>query len=110
MRRALERNAGTRLDSIGVDGWGVDYALSASGICSRTYHYRDNRCGGVMDASSSVSATGLCGHRHSVPADQHDLSALCSRHGGPRGRRTRARSIRISGTTGSPASWRPNTP
>jgi rhamnulokinase len=52
MRRALERTAGTRLESIGVDGWGVDYALigERGNLIENPYHYRDTRTSGVMDA------------------------------------------------------------
>ena len=44
MRRALERNGGTRLDSIGVDSWGVDYALigERGNLLENPYHYRDS--------------------------------------------------------------------
>ena len=44
--------ATTRLDSLGVDAWGVDYALlDASGsLLGLPYHYRDGRTDGVMDA------------------------------------------------------------
>jgi rhamnulokinase len=52
MRRALERNAGTTLESIGVDSWGVDYALigERGNLLENPYHYRDRRTNGVMDA------------------------------------------------------------
>ena len=52
MRRALERNGGTRLDSIGVDSWGVDYALigERGNLLENPYHYRDARTSGVMEA------------------------------------------------------------
>jgi rhamnulokinase len=40
-----------RLDSIGVDTWGVDYALLGEGyvLLENPYHYRDRRTDGVMD-------------------------------------------------------------
>ena len=52
MRRALERSAGTRLESVGVDSWGVDYALigERGNLLENPYHYRDSRTSGVMDA------------------------------------------------------------
>jgi rhamnulokinase len=51
MRRALERDAATGLDSIGVDSWGVDYALigERGNLLENPYHYRDRRTSGVMD-------------------------------------------------------------
>jgi rhamnulokinase len=45
------RQAGGRLDSIGVDTWGVDYGLvDAQGfLLGLPYHYRDHRTDGVME-------------------------------------------------------------
>jgi rhamnulokinase len=41
----------TRLDSIGVDTWGVDYALLGENgaLLESPYHYRDARTAGVME-------------------------------------------------------------
>jgi rhamnulokinase len=41
----------TRLDSVGVDTWGVDYALLGEGgtLLDNPHHYRDTRTDGVMD-------------------------------------------------------------
>jgi enoyl-[acyl-carrier protein] reductase I len=52
MRRALEQNGRRRLESIGVDSWGVDYALigEAGNLLENPYHYRDSRTTGVMEA------------------------------------------------------------
>lgn len=46
------RQMAGRLDSVGVDTWGVDYGLiNAEGLlCAPTYHYRDHRTDDVMDA------------------------------------------------------------
>ena len=40
-----------RVDSIGVDTWGVDYALVGEGgtLVENPYHYRDGRTDGVME-------------------------------------------------------------
>ena len=40
-----------RVDSIGVDTWGVDYALLGEGgvLLENPYHYRDSRTDGVME-------------------------------------------------------------
>ena len=42
----------TRLESIGVDTWGCDYALldAAGSLLENPYHYRDARTDGVMEA------------------------------------------------------------
>ena len=52
MRRALECNGGTRPDSVGVDSWGVDFALigEEGNLLENPYHYRDGRTSGVMEA------------------------------------------------------------
>src|SRR5947208_6610230 len=44
--------AAQRIDSIGVDAWGVDYALIGEGgtLLENPYHYRDSRTDGVMEA------------------------------------------------------------
>lgn len=52
MRRALERASDTRLQSVGVDAWGVDYALlgERGNLLENPYHYRDARNDGMMEA------------------------------------------------------------
>jgi rhamnulokinase len=52
MRRALEYHSGPRLESMGVDSWGVDYALigERGNLLENPYHYRDRRTSGVMEA------------------------------------------------------------
>ena len=51
MRRALSGLKETRLAGIGVDSWGVDYALLGEGgeLLQNPYHYRDGRTQGVME-------------------------------------------------------------
>jgi len=50
MRRALEMVRGQALAGIGVDAWGVDYALlgEQGELLQNPYHYRDGRTQGVM--------------------------------------------------------------
>jgi rhamnulokinase len=52
IEQALEHGAGSRLASIGVDGWGVDYALVGEhgNLLENPYHYRDLRNEGMMEA------------------------------------------------------------
>jgi rhamnulokinase len=49
---ALQAASNLRLGSIGVDGWGVDYALigERGNLLENPYHYRDLRNEGMMDA------------------------------------------------------------
>jgi rhamnulokinase len=51
MRRAIERSADTRFDSIAVDAWGCDYALigERGRLVQNPFHYRDRRTDGVME-------------------------------------------------------------
>jgi len=50
-RTTLSRLAETHLNGIGVDAWGVDYALSGEHgeLLQNPYHYRDKRTDGVME-------------------------------------------------------------
>ncbi|HEV2984675.1 MAG TPA: hypothetical protein VGX46_09810, partial [Vicinamibacterales bacterium] len=50
--QALGHGAGPRLASVGVDGWGVDYALigERGNLLESPYHYRDIRNEGMMEA------------------------------------------------------------
>ena len=51
MRKALSRLEEIELAGIGVDAWGVDYALlgERGELLQNPYHYRDQRTRGVMD-------------------------------------------------------------
>src|SRR5215471_15529886 len=51
MRTALAQLGARRLEGIGVDTWGVDYALLSDRgeLVEAPYHYRDSRTHGVMD-------------------------------------------------------------
>jgi rhamnulokinase len=51
VRRALARVGEVELAGIGVDAWGVDYALlgERGELLENPYHYRDRRTEGVMD-------------------------------------------------------------
>lgn len=57
IRRALDitRRQTERIDSIGVDTWGVDYALLGEGgsLLENPYHYRDARTDGMVDEVTS---------------------------------------------------------
>ena len=68
IQHSISRVSGTRLDGIGVDAWGVDYALlDATGeLLENPYHYRDTRTNGIMDELFGVlsreeiyAATGI---------------------------------------------------
>ena len=51
IRRALVKLEETQLAGIGVDAWGVDYALlgERGELLQNPYHYRDRRTNGVME-------------------------------------------------------------
>lgn len=50
MQGAFERISSTKLDGLGVDTWGVDYALlnESGDLLENPYHYRDARTEGIM--------------------------------------------------------------
>jgi rhamnulokinase len=52
IRRGLEAVSGGPLESVGVDAWGVDYALlgERGTLLENPYHYRDARSAGMMEA------------------------------------------------------------
>ena len=51
MNKALESSSLPKLESIGIDTWGVDYALlgERGNLLENPYHYRDARTEGIMD-------------------------------------------------------------
>jgi rhamnulokinase len=51
VRRALAKLENVKLEGIGVDAWGVDYALLGEHgeLLQNPYHYRDSRTHGVME-------------------------------------------------------------
>lgn len=92
---ALETNK-IPLDGVGVDAWGVDYALldAAGQLIENPYHYRDPRTNGVMEQvfhlvpkQEIYSATGiqfmpintlfqLFAHLHQTPATLRSAARL----------------------------------
>ncbi|MBN1569004.1 MAG: rhamnulokinase [Acidobacteria bacterium] len=56
MKKALDSPSLPRLDSVGIDTWGVDYALlgERGNLLENPYHYRDARTEGIMDAVFAV--------------------------------------------------------
>lgn len=52
MKKALESPSLPKLDSVGVDTWGVDFALlgERGNLIENPFHYRDARTEGIMDA------------------------------------------------------------
>ena len=56
MRKALGGLKETRLEGIGIDAWGVDYALlgERGELLQNPYHYRDARTKGVMDEAFRI--------------------------------------------------------
>ena len=63
---------------VGVDTWGVDYALldDDGRVLGLPFHYRDERTTGWWSARSTASrGRAVRDHRHPDAADQHRLPA-----------------------------------
>ena len=56
LRHALDITSSPSLDAVGVDAWGVDYALLGDdgALLEDPYHYRDSRTAGEMERLFSV--------------------------------------------------------
>ncbi len=107
VRKALACVEQMELAGIGVDAWGVDYALlgERGELLQNPYHYRDRRTEGVMEEVFRKVREGsdLSGDGHPVHADQHALSAVrCpAGHSLPSWRqRSNGSPFRTSSTTG----------
>ncbi|HEX8522635.1 MAG TPA: FGGY family carbohydrate kinase, partial [Tepidisphaeraceae bacterium] len=68
LKTGLRKSAGTTLDGIGVDTWGVDFGLldRDGQLIGQPFHYRDTRTDGVMERTFArlpreqiFQATGL---------------------------------------------------
>jgi rhamnulokinase len=66
--RAAAKLYGSRVASVGVDTWGVDFGLLGRGdeLLANPYHYRDRRTAGILDKAFAIvpreeifAATGL---------------------------------------------------
>ncbi|MEJ7606914.1 MAG: hypothetical protein WKF37_11750 [Bryobacteraceae bacterium] len=72
--------AATRLEAIGIDTWGVDFALlgEASQLLGNPFHYRDTRTDGMLEQIFNFSPTcgDLCRYWDPVPANQLARAAL----------------------------------
>jgi len=79
MRKALSSLEHLGLEGIGLDAWGVDYALlgDRGELLQNPYHYRDRRTQGVMEETFRLVPKGdLSCHGHSIHADQYSVSTL----------------------------------
>ena len=56
IRRGLDAARSIKLESVGVDSWGVDYALlgDRGDLLENPYHYRDRRTQGAMEALAAT--------------------------------------------------------
>jgi rhamnulokinase len=88
MRRSLDKFAavdGGRIDSLGVDTWGCDYALlgERGELVQNPFHYRDSRTDGVMEAVckrlSADEIYGVTGIQFLPFNTLYQLYAACQR-------------------------------
>src|SRR6476646_3926680 len=56
IRHALDSTSSSSLDAVGIDAWGVDYALLGDdgALLEDPYHYRDGRTTGEMERLFAV--------------------------------------------------------
>ena len=80
---------GASIASVGVDSWGVDYALldRDGRLVEEPVCYRDSRTAGAMDRGVRARAArrDLRAHGHPVPAVQHALPVVGARARRPAG-------------------------
>ncbi len=70
----------TEIVSLSIDTWGVDYVLMRGDeevLPCLCISRQPNRGGNPAGSRQSVFHEALPAHRHTVPAIQYDLSALC---------------------------------
>ncbi len=83
---AAARLTGDRLSSLGVDTWGVDYALldGDGALLENPYHYRDARTNGIMEKLFAIVPRGTIFARTGIQVMQlntlYQLFAARSRH------------------------------
>ncbi len=82
---------GSELASLGIDTWGVDFALLAADdtLAGLPHHYRDRRTTGMLDAAFGILSRDAIfdTDRRTVHRHQHTVSivsdAPCQRFGAP---------------------------
>ena len=85
MRRSFDKVDGPRIDSLGVDTWGCDYALlgERGELLQNPFHYRDSRTDGVMEAVckrlSADEIYGVTGIQFLPFNTLYQLYAACQR-------------------------------
>jgi len=83
IRRGLDRASGARIESVGLDTWGCDYALldDCGKLVETPYHYRDARTNGipetVWERVSFDRIYSITGIQHLVFNTLYQLYAAC---------------------------------